>query len=185
VKEKIGIINFDAHFDMRPLLPGNQGSSGTPFLQIAQAHAQNKRRFDYNCIGIQPSGNMQALFDTAKQYDVNVITAEQLYKKDEESSLKWLDDILKRNDMAYLSLCLDVFATPYAPGVSAPQILGLTPWQVLPLVKHLAASGKIIAYDVAEFSPQYDIDHRTAKLAAAFIHAFIHHHKAYQAGKSA
>ena len=36
-KENLGIVNFDAHFDMRPLLPDNKGSSGTPFLQIAQA----------------------------------------------------------------------------------------------------------------------------------------------------
>jgi formiminoglutamase len=34
----LGIINFDAHFDMRPLLPEQHGSSGTSFLQIALAH---------------------------------------------------------------------------------------------------------------------------------------------------
>ena len=35
-QKNLGIINFDAHFDMRPLLAYDQGSSGTPFLQIAK-----------------------------------------------------------------------------------------------------------------------------------------------------
>src|SRR6185437_6072062 len=51
--KNLGIINFDAHFDMRSKLEDNKGSSGTPFLQIAEAHQATKRRFDYNCVGIQ------------------------------------------------------------------------------------------------------------------------------------
>jgi len=47
---------------------------------------------------------------------------------------------------------------PYAPGVSAPQPLGVLPWQILPLVRQLAASGKVVSYDIAELSPKYDID---------------------------
>ena len=30
----IAILNFDAHFDLRPLINGQLGSSGTPFRQI-------------------------------------------------------------------------------------------------------------------------------------------------------
>ena len=35
-KNKIGIINFDAHFDLRPI--ENQSNSGTPFNQILTEH---------------------------------------------------------------------------------------------------------------------------------------------------
>ena len=65
--EELGIINFDAHFDMRPLLPDDKGSSGTPFLQIAHAHEKARRSFDYNCIGIQRAGNIPLLFATAEE----------------------------------------------------------------------------------------------------------------------
>lgn len=178
VKENVGIINFDAHFDMRPLLPNNQGSSGTPFLQIANAHQAANKPFSYTCIGIQSAGNMSLLFDTAKHHHVNVLRADEIYAG--QSCESMVNAALKYNDVIYTSICLDVFATPYAPGVSAPQTLGLTPWQVLPAIKQLAASGKVISYDLAELSPTYDIDNRTAKLAANFIYEIIHHHIQYQ-----
>lgn len=174
--EQLGIINFDAHFDMRPLLPNDKGSSGTPFLQIANAHAQANNRLDYNCVGIQVAGNTQQLFETAKKFDAQFILADHLQLGYMDKCVNFIDRIIDQNQIIYLTLCLDVFAAPYAPGVSAPQPLGVTPWQIMPLVRQLADSGKVISYDVAEMCPQYDIDQRTAKLAATFIYEIIHHH---------
>lgn len=173
--EKLGIVNFDAHFDMRPL-QNKKGTSGTPFLQIAEAHTKANRHFDYNCIGIQRPGNIHLLFETAKKYDAHIVFADDMYQGDSKSHTLFITRILEQNDVVYLSLCLDVFAAAYAPGVSAPQALGLTPWQVIPLVRQLASSGKVISYDIAELAPQYDTGNRTAKLAANFIYEFIHHH---------
>lgn len=174
---QLGIVNFDAHFDMRPLPPDQQGNSGTPFLQIAELHKAAQQHFDYNCIGIQPAGNMQTLFNTAAIWQVHTLQAEQIQADEKKLSATFIERIIHENDIIYLSLCLDVFAAAYAPGVSAPQAFGLTPWQVLPLIRQLAASGKIISYDIAELSPPYDIDQRTAKLAANFIYEIIHSHQ--------
>lgn len=174
--ENLGIVNFDAHFDMRPLLPEEKGSSGTPFLQIANAHNINKRRFDYNCIGIQETGNMQLLFDTAQHYHTHMITADDIHHTDVLSHRGFINRIINDNQIIYLSLCLDVFAAPFAPGVSAPQSMGILPWSIIPFIKQLAASGKVISYDIAELSPPYDQDNRTAKLAASFIFEIISHH---------
>jgi formiminoglutamase len=179
----LGIINFDAHFDMRPLLTNRLGSSGTPFLQIATAHDEANRRFDYNCIGIQPAGNTQALFDTANTHQAHFVYAESLYQQNTNDAETLINRVITDNDMLYVSLCLDVFAAAYAPGVSAPQTLGLTPWQVIPYVRELAASGKVISYDLAELSPKYDIDNRTAKLAANLIFEIMLHHNIEQLGK--
>lgn len=57
----LGIINFDAHFDLRPLLKNDQGSSGTPFFQIANARKKNHLPFDYFVIGIQEAANTKSL----------------------------------------------------------------------------------------------------------------------------
>ena len=172
----LGIINFDAHFDMRPLLPNNQGNSDTSFLQIAQAHQQNKRRFDYNCIGIQHAGNIKQLLDTAKSYNANVIWADELHQGQLQKCADFIDRIVDENEIIYSSICLDVFAAPFAPGVNAIQPLGLLPWHIIPLIRQLADSGKVVSYDIAELSPHYDIDHCTAKLAANLIYEIIHHH---------
>lgn len=170
-----GIINFDAHFDMRPLLPGGKGSSGTPFLQIAEDAYRNKRRFDYNCLGIQHAGNIHLLYETAKKYNTHVIWADELYQGQSEKCVDFIDRVIDQNEIIYLSMCLDVFSSAFAPGVSAIQPLGLLPWHIIPLVRQIAASGKVICCDIAEMAPRYDIDHCTAKLAANLIYEFIHH----------
>lgn len=172
----LGIINFDAHFDMRPLLANHKGTSGTPFLQIAEAHQQANRRLNYNCIGIQNSGNIDLLFNTAKKYHTQMISADEIQQGDIGRYQNLINHIIDDNQIIYVSLCLDVFASAYAPGVSAPQSLGLSPWQIIPSVRKLAESGKVISYDIAELSPHYDIDLRTTKLAANLIYEIIHHH---------
>ena len=78
--------------------------------------------------------------------------------------------------MIYLSLSLDVLSPAHAPGVSSTQPLGLSPWQIIPLIRQAAASGKVISYDISEHVPRYDIDHRTAKLAASLVYEIVHHH---------
>lgn len=176
-KQKLGIINFDAHFDMRPMLPDDKGSSGTPFLQIAEAHQATGRHFDYNCVGIQHAGNIRQLLETAKHYHSNVIWADELQLGQLDKCVDFVDRVIDENEIIYLSLCLDVFAAAHAPGVSAIQPLGLSPWQIIPLIRQLAASHKVISYDIAELSPRYDIDQRTAKLAANLIYEIIHHHQ--------
>lgn len=177
IKGKLGIINFDAHFDMRPLLSENQGSSGTSFLQMAHADEAANQPFNYHCIGILQAGNALPLFTTAKKYHTQILFADELQQDDRQKGINFVDHAILHNDSIYVSICLDVFSSAYAPGVSAPQPLGLTPWQVIPLLRKLAASSKVISYDLAELSPKYDIDNRTAQLAANIIYDIIHHHK--------
>jgi formiminoglutamase len=177
--DALSIINFDAHFDMRELIEENKGTSGTPFLQIANTFEKLGKPFHYYVFGIQKTGNIQALFDVAKHYQVKVVFADELqlagpHQYDEFNH--FIDRIIAEQKHLYLSICLDVFTAPYAPGVSAPQPLGLTPWHVIPLIRRIAQSGKAVSYDIAELSPPHDIDGRTAKLAASLIYEIIHHH---------
>lgn len=171
---KIGIINFDAHFDMRPLIDNQYGSSGTPFLQIAHACEKQDKKFNYTCIGIQKTGNHYELFQTAKKYGVQIISADELHMNNPEIFFHFIDKIIARCEKIYLSICLDVFSAAYAPGVSAVQPLGLSPQQFLPLFKHLINSKKIISFDIAELNPKFDFNQQTAKLAACLVHEIIH-----------
>jgi formiminoglutamase len=45
--------------------------------------------------------------------------------------------------------------------------LGLLPWQVIPLLKRVQESGKIVGVDIAELNPHFDRDDMTALLAAS------------------
>ncbi|MDP1602930.1 MAG: formimidoylglutamase [Legionella sp.] len=166
---KLGIINFDAHFDLRPPTMENHGTSGTPFWQINNYCQQNNLPFNYCCLGIQPHANTQSLFTTADNFKVSYLPAEQINKTSFAWQAAFIDEFILNHDALYLSICLDVFAECYAPGVSAPQALGLTPWQALPLLKYIMQTGKVVSIDIAELSPPFDENHKTARLAAAIM----------------
>ncbi|MCL9683914.1 formimidoylglutamase [Legionella maioricensis] len=166
---KLGIINFDAHFDLRPYQKGDPGTSGTPFSQIAAFCEEHHLPFDYCCIGIQKFGNTPTLFQRASELNVNYLFAEDLYEKSQAWQIAFLDDFMLNLDHIYLTICLDVLAECFAPGVSAPQTMGLTPWQILPLLKYIIQSGKVVSIDIAELSPPLDQEQKTARLAALII----------------
>jgi formiminoglutamase len=166
---KLGIINFDAHFDLRPYEQGKLGNSGTPFSQIATECKEKNVPFNYCCLGIQNLGNTPSLFQRAKKLNVSFLTAEKLYEQNFSLHTAFLDDFIQKVDHLYLTICLDVLAECFAPGVSAPQALGLTPWQVLPLLKYIVQSGKVVSIDIAELSPPFDQGKKTARLAALII----------------
>ncbi|MEM1283433.1 MAG: formimidoylglutamase [Chlamydiota bacterium] len=173
-KANIGIINFDAHYDLRPLVDGVKGSSGTPFHQIAMDRLEKELDFNYMCIGIQRYGNSKSLFERAKELEVTTIYADEMFSHQADTNLQIVRSFLLKCDIIYLTICLDVFEAPICPGVSAPQVLGLTPWQVIPIMREVIASKKTLCMDIAELSPPHDIDMRTAKLAASLVCEYLH-----------
>ncbi|SCA63896.1 Formimidoylglutamase [Chlamydiales bacterium SCGC AG-110-P3] len=172
-EKAVSVINFDAHFDLRTVLEGGFGTSGSPFSQIATWCQQENKPFDYTCLGIQQLGNTPALFDEARRLNTRWVEAETIHLEGVARQIAMLDDVLKSSEAVMLSLCLDVFSSAFAPGVSAPGPLGLTPWQVIPLVRHLAASDKVLGLHIAELSPPLDIDGRTANLAASIAATYV------------
>lgn len=169
----IGIINFDAHFDMRPLLNDTLGSSGTPFLQIANLTQQNQKPFHYFCLGIAPASATTSLLDTAAAYNVMYTDAQTLQTNPPEKIEEKLQNFIQQVDAIYLTVCLDVFAEAVAPGVSAPQCVGVYPMNVLPFLQCIYASGKVISMDIAELAPAYDVNNRTARLAATIASEYL------------
>ncbi len=172
--QRLGIINFDAHFDLRPNLQDGAGTSGTPFLQIANHCQQQQLDFNYCVLGLQPQANTHSLYATAKDLKVTVVEAQRLQTQPEETQ-SVLQRFIQQQDIIYLTLCLDVFSTAVAPGVSAPQPLGLLPEQVLPLLQFILQSGKVVSVDIAELSPAQDRDNITANLAAQCAAQIIQH----------
>lgn len=166
---QIGIINLDAHFDLRPLPATNFGTSGTPFLQIKDHCRQLNKSFNYCCLGIQPHANTPSLFQTALDLGVSYLTAEAIHTSTLTTQFEFLNQFIAEQSAIYLTICLDAFAESAAPGVSAPQPLGLLPSQAIPLLKYIIQSGKVVSLDIAELSPALDLDYKTARLAAFIL----------------
>jgi len=171
-KAKLGIINFDAHFDMR-LSAGDKPTSGTSFLNIAKDLKNNNLPFHYLVLGVQRVSNTPKLFQTAHEWGVSYIPSEKMDFMFIELIYEKIEKFISDKDFLYVTVCLDVFSAAYAPGVSALNGLGIYPTIVSDLIQFVAKSGKVIAFDVAELNPKFDYDGRTARLAASLIFSYV------------
>lgn len=167
-RPNIGIINFDAHFDLRETK--QEANSGTPFFQIANENDP----FHYLCLGIRKDANDSTLFQTARSLEVTYVESNALRIQFSKEIKTWVDAFMAKVKYLYVTIDLDGFSSAYAPGVSSPSPMGFSPDIVLETLETILASGKVIGLDIAEMNPKYDIDQTTAKLAASLIHKVIH-----------
>lgn len=166
---KIGIINIDAHFDNRAPEPGVGASSGTGFWQIAQEGPIHSLH-----IGIQRNSNTLKLFDTAHQYGMNYILADEMFFENLPSVYERIDHLTDTVDVLYLTVCMDVFNAAVAPGVSAPAYNGIfADAAFMHMYRHILKSEKLVAMDVAEVNPTFDEANRTARLAASLVNEWF------------
>ena len=158
--QRIGIINFDAHLDMRD--PAAGPNSGTPFRQVAELCQERKMPFDYLCIGAQRMSNTPSLWKDAEHFGAQILSLD----KCGHGMAQRVSAFCASVDKVYITVDLDGFAGQISPGVSAPGVRGLRVEEVLEGIGHALVSGKVIAMDIAEYNPRYDIDLRTARLGA-------------------
>ena len=166
---RLGILNFDAHFDLRR--PAPEATSGTPFFQAAEWCRQHALPFDYACIGISAAANTRALFATAAELGVESLQDRNCTAP---AAARLIRQLVRRVDALYLTVCLDVLPASVAPGVSAPAALGIPPAFVIACLHETArecrASGcRWLLADIAELNPRLDPDGRTARTAARLI----------------
>lgn len=161
-ESKLGIINIDAHFDMRDdALP----SSGTMFRQIMETDTNA----GYLCLGIQKFGNTQKLFDNADHYGCQYLLQNEVETQSFQRIQEKIDGFIKNYDYIMLTLCSDSIMASDAPGVSAPSPLGLDPKTVKRLLTYIAANEKTISFDISEVNPSVDENGKTVKLAAYLV----------------
>ncbi|TXF77286.1 formimidoylglutamase [Chryseobacterium sp.] len=167
--KKIGIINIDAHFDNREPEIGTGASSGTGFWQIAQEGEIHSLH-----IGIQRNSNTLKLFDTAHQYGMKYILNDELFFENLPSIYQKIDVFFEDIDVLYLTVCMDVFNASIAPGVSASAYNGIcADAAFMHFFRHILKNDKLKAMDIAEVNPVFDIQDRTARLAASLVNEWF------------
>lgn len=172
--ERLGILNFDAHLDLRRPETAGRGTSGTPFLQVAEARAARGLDFRYLCVGASEAANTPALFDRARRLGATIVT--DLEAAQPEASLQ-LQRFIEASTAVYLTFCLDVLPPAVAPGVSAPAGLGVALHRAVSLLTdalaicgHGRPGSKLLLADIAELNPRFDPDGRTARTAARLVY---------------
>lgn len=169
-EQRIGIINLDAHLDLRRF--DNGASSGSPFRQIS-AHCQHQNKpFNYACLGMSEAANTTALLDYASTSGTLTLND---FAFTAQHALTTVLPMLDTVDELYVTVCMDVFPAAVAPGVSAPAGLGIAPAEAVVFIRQLAKAvhARSLTWrlsDIAELNPVYDSDHRTARLAARMVY---------------
>lgn len=169
----IGVINFDAHLDIRQ---SDVATSGTPFRQISEHLDEQGQPFNYCCIGVSRFSNTAALFDRAEQLGVHIISDEDCTNKKWKKIAARIEEFINNVDVIYLTIDMDCLPSSVVPGVSAPAAYGIELSFVERAVKLIMASNKVKMADIAEINPTFDIDGRSCKVAARLLATIIEQH---------
>jgi formiminoglutamase len=168
----VGIINLDAHLDIRPL-ELRQGHSGTPFRQALDHPTQPLPGPHYVCLGAQP-------------HSVSRQHLQEAYQRG--CVIRWCDEV--RTDLAqhfsgecerfaavgcpvHVSIDADVVHAAEVPGVSAPNVVGLSGHEVLCCARRAGQAPAVSSLDLVEINPRHDVDGRSARWAALVVWHFL------------
>lgn len=162
--KKTGILNWDAHTDVREK-KGGKGHSGSPFRQSLE-HPSGICR-DYKVAGLQPHSVATTHLQWLKEKSCRYFFAEQVT----ESFVKGMYGALDHS--YFVTFDLDAVDQAFAPGVSAPAVSGLNTDLWLTAAFEAGINPEISSIDISELNPDYDIDNRTARLAAKTVWMFI------------
>jgi formiminoglutamase len=189
----VPIVNFDAHFDLRPLSQTDTGSeninSGTPFFRIIenlpQHIASGKALLE---IGIQRERNSEFLYNYAHQKGVSVVEFDAFNRQHKVWPLEMPVNILehtkdfldscngfgwhKVQNKIHCSIDLDVFAQSIAPGTSASTPFGFDLIDAGAVLSYFSENRLARVLDIAELCPPRDTLDTTARLAASLVYRF-------------
>ncbi|WHY88441.1 agmatinase family protein [Neobacillus novalis] len=170
--EKIGILQFDTHFDLRDMTD-NGPSNGTPMRNLIDSGVV-KGSDMYN-IGLHGFFNTKDLKQYADEHGVNYITLRNARKKGiEDTTRQCLAELAAKVDTIYLTVDMDVLDIAYAPGVPASTPGGMTTAELLDGVLAAASHPKVNAMDIVCLDPLKDTQAQpTVKLGTHVFLTFL------------
>ncbi|MFC7370128.1 formimidoylglutamase [Fictibacillus iocasae] len=167
---KVGIIQFDAHHDLRNLQDGGP-SNGTPFRQLIENGFINGDQLVQ--IGIRDFANGKLYHDFASDNGVTVYTMDDVRKTGCITILEESVTRLRRScDVLYVSLDMDVLDQAFAPGCPAIGPGGMNSDTLIEGMVWLAKHGNVKGLDIVEIDPTLDFRHMTSRLAAYILMQF-------------
>jgi len=168
----IGGIAIDAHFDVRETVDGLI-TSGTPFRNILdRIDAIEGKRFVE--IGVNGWVNTKAHQDYLEEKGARIFTLLETRRKGVETVVDTALRIAGQGaERIFCSIDLDGIAQAFAPGVSAPSPAGLNPEEAAQAAYLFGLDPKVAYFDIMELNPNFDQDHRTARLAVALFLNFL------------
>lgn len=170
-KGRVGVIQFDAHHDLRNLEDGGP-SNGTPFRGLLESGAL--RGEDLIQIGLRNFSNGQLYHQYAMDEQVQLWTMRDIHERKMENIItESLHRLEKKVDAIYVSVDMDVLDQAFAPGCPAIGPGGLDSTTLLKAIEQLAHHPLVHGMDIVEIDPSLDFRDMTSRVAAHVILHFI------------
>jgi guanidinopropionase len=162
-KRPIGMLHIDAHCDTGGIYEGSKFHHGGPFRQAVLDGVLDPER----TIQIGIRGGAEYLWEFSAESGMTVIHAEEVDNLAMPAVIARARSILGAGPV-YVSFDIDSVDPGFAPGTGTPEAGGLTPREVLAILRGMAGLN-VIGGDVVEVAPQYDSSTATAQLAAQVL----------------
>ena len=168
----VGVINIDAHLDVRPTLDG-RGHSGSPFRQALEHPTHPLPSGRYVCLGAQPHAVSREHFQYAQKRGCVVRWLPEVRGRLLDAFTAERERLTAEACPVHVTLDADAVDAAEAPGVSAPNVGGLAGGEVLDCVQAAGASPGVVGFDLVEINPAFDLDDRSARWAALAVWRFL------------
>lgn len=143
---EIGVLQFDAHGDLRESYGGTIYSHAAVMRRVAELGVP------IAAVGLRAVSTPEAQY--ARQHDLPIIWAHQLHEDERTGSNARFDALLDRlPEQIYLTFDIDYFDPALVPSTGTPEPGGGTWYPTLRLLRRLFEKKKVIAMDVVELAP--------------------------------
>jgi guanidinopropionase len=166
-RQPVGMIHIDAHCDTAGPYEGAKFQHGGPFrLAVLDGVLDPERTIQ---IGIR--GGAEYLWEFSYESGMTVIHAEEVPGIGMQALIEKARSVVG-DGPTYLSFDIDSVDPGFAPGTGTPEVGGLTPREVLELLRGLNGIN-FVGGDVVEVAPQYDATTNTAHVAAQVLFTIL------------
>ncbi|WP_029031152.1 agmatinase [Salinarimonas rosea] len=159
----VGMIHIDAHADTSGPYEDTKFHHGGPFRQAVLDGVLDPER----TIQIGIRGSADWLWEFSTESGMTVIHAEEVDTLGIPAIVEKARAVVGEGP-TYLSFDIDSIDPAFAPGTGTPEVGGLTPREVLALMRGCAGLD-IVGGDVVEVAPQYDATTNTAHVAGQML----------------
>jgi formiminoglutamase len=171
-QRRVGIINIDAHLDLRPPVDG-KGHSGSPFRQALEHPTRALPGECYVCLGAQPHAVSRQHWLFAREHGCTVRWCDEVRDSLEHSFLDEYKRLATAGCQVYVTMDADVVQTADVPAVSAPNSMGLSGAEVAACARLAGSLAQVSSLDLVEINPRLDRDSQSSRWGALVLWNFL------------
>ncbi len=169
--KKIGIVDFDTHFDVRSGWEGNSGMWAREVQEIPGSPVSGRNIAQ---IGVHGFDYSEYYRDVVREMGLAVFRPRDVRRRGMEDVMaEALERAADGVDALYVTVDIDVLDPPFAPGTNKPAHGGLMGWELVEGVVMAGGHPLMRGLDLMEIAPPLDEQSITVDMGAEVLAQFL------------